>query len=136
MFYHDENGFTYVRYTEGKRPLKLCTYWIDSPESDAYLDTIIAFVIAAANKPVHIAKMQPVKFWQLVERLATLFCRAYSPTREKGVSKPEIRGAIYYVLNAALQAGDWPAEYVITKQTFVQYGGDYNSREKLCSDQD
>lgn len=124
MIYHKE-GFTYVQYAEGKRPLKLGTYFIACPESDAYLNTIIGFVTAAANKPEHIARMEPAKYWALVERLATLFCRKYSPTTNHGITKPEIRGAVYFVIQAGLQAGTWPAEYAITDKTFVQYGGDY-----------
>ncbi|MFB6362497.1 hypothetical protein ACFCP7_00365 [Paenibacillus elgii] len=124
--YHEE-GSTFVKYAEGKRPLKLDVYFIDSPERDAYFDTIIDFVIAAANKPAHIAKMEPAKFYALIERLSTMFCRAYSPTKNHGITKAEIRGVIYFVLNNAVKSGEWPAEYVITDRTSVQYGGDYEA---------
>lgn len=124
MFYH-EGGYTFVRYAEDKRPLKLCVYLIDSPESDEYLGVIIDFVTITTNKPEHVAKMDPAKFWQLVERLTVMFCRAYSPMKNQGVSMPEVRGAVYFVLNAGLQAGYWPEEYATDRKTFVQYGGDF-----------
>ncbi|MCM3272962.1 hypothetical protein [Paenibacillus elgii] len=124
-----EDGSTFVQYAEGKRPLRFVVYVINSPESDTYLDTIIDFVIATANKPEHIAKMEPGKFYALIERLATMFCRAYSPTKNHGITKAEIRAVVYFVLNNAVKAGKWPAEYVITDKTAVQFGGDYVQSE-------
>ncbi|MDO3682163.1 hypothetical protein [Paenibacillus ehimensis] len=124
-----EDGSTFVQYAEGKRPLKFDVYLIDSPESDAYLDTIIDFVIATANKPEHIAKMEPAKYWALIERLGTMFCRAYSPTKNHGVTKAKIRSVVYFVLDNAIKAGRWPTAYVITDKTAVQFGGDYVQSE-------
>lgn len=124
---HDQDGFTLIKYAEDKRPLKLSVYWIDCPESEDFFQTIMGYVISNANHPKHIATMPPEKFFALVERLATMFCKEYSPTSTYGVTKPEIRGAIYFVLNAAIQAGEWPEKIEITKQTFVQYwSGDGN----------
>jgi len=116
------DGFTYITYREDKRPLKLAPYIIDSQAADAYLDTIIGYVIRAANKPHHLAKMEPAKFWALLERLATMFCKDYAPTRQHGLTKPEVRGAIYFVLLAGIQAGEWPVEFKTSSGTFVRYG--------------
>ncbi|RED86199.1 hypothetical protein [Cohnella phaseoli] len=116
-----EDGFTLIEYAEGKRPLKVTAYVIDCFDRDIQLSHIVKYVEAAANAPVHVAKMEPTKFYALVERLATTVCREFSPTRNWGVTKPEIRGAVLFVLYAAIKAGKWPVEYDMTDTTFVQY---------------
>jgi hypothetical protein len=117
---HDEDGYTYIKYREDKRPLKLAVYWIDSRAAGEYLALIAGFVEGTANAPTHIEKMEPDRFWALVERLATLFCREHSPTTNHGITKPEIRGAVYFILDAAIKAGHWPEQYGISDRSFVQ----------------
>lgn len=122
MFYHKE-GFTYVQYADNKRSLKLNIFFIDSKERQEHLALICRFVMSEANLPKHIAKMQPDKFFALVERLSTLFCRSYSPTTNWGITKPEIRGVVYFLLNEAIRVGEWPLYCRINKTTFVQEAG-------------
>lgn len=122
----NEDGYTYVTYREDKRPLKLAVYVIDDVERGAYFERIESYVKQAANAPVHLANMEQPKFYALVERLATMVCREYAPTANWGVTKPEIRGAVYYVLSAAIEVGTWPDRYVTSDKTFVQVGGDYD----------
>jgi hypothetical protein len=121
MIKHEE-GFTIITYAEGKRPLKLAVYVIDCVEREVYLRRIVKFIEAAANTPIHISKMEQPKFFALVERLATMVCRQFSPTANWGVTKPEIRGAVLFVLYGGIAAGTWPDTYEITDTTFVQYG--------------
>jgi hypothetical protein len=115
-----EDGFTYITYRDDKRPLKLAVYFLRGSEDEAFLYDVVRFVRAGANAPQHLAKMEPPKLWALVERLSTLFCRSYSPTSNWGVTKPEIRGAVLFVIDAGLKAGNWPDEYEMTRKTFVQ----------------
>lgn len=115
------DGFTYVTYREDKRPLKIAPYWIDGPESEIILSRFIKFVETTANKPEHVAKMQPDKFWALVERLSTLACREFSPTTNWGVTKPEVRGIVLFTLYGGMDNGDWPQGYTMTEGSFVQY---------------
>ncbi|WP_373230378.1 hypothetical protein [Cohnella sp.] len=117
----EEDGFTLITYREDKRPLKLALYVIDSFEREMTLNSVIEFIEREANAPSHIANMEPAKFWALVERISTLFCRAFSPTLNWGVTKPEIRGAVYFVINEGMRAGAWPDDYTMTQSTFVQY---------------
>lgn len=117
------DGSTNVKYREDKRPLKIDAFIIDGPEREAYLQRIIKFVERESNGPQHVAKMEQANFWALVERLATITCREFSPTTNWGITKPEIRGVILFLLYAGINAGDWPTEYVTTDTTFVQYGG-------------
>lgn len=128
MFYHDERGSTYVKYSEQKRPIKLDVFVVDSPEAQEFVNLILRFIMREANKLEHIAKMPPEKFIALVERLSTMFCYAYSPTKNYNVSKFEIRGAIYFFLLEAVKTGAWPETYPIRKDTFVQFGGDYRGQ--------
>ncbi|TLS53387.1 hypothetical protein FE782_03705 [Paenibacillus antri] len=121
---HDQDGFTYIKYAENKRLLKLTVYWIDGVESEMFLQTIIRYVTTVANHPKHIGKLEPAKYWSLVERLATMFCKSYSPTTNYGVTKPEVRGAIYFVLQAGIKAGEWPEDFEVTPGAFVQYWED------------
>lgn len=121
---HEEDGFTHVKYREDKRPLKIDVFIIDGPEHETYLQRIVKFVERESNAPQHVAKMAPEKYWPLVERLATLVCREFSPTTNWGVTKPEIRGAVLFILYAGIKAGTWPEEYEMTDKTFVQYGGE------------
>lgn len=121
------DDITYVQYAEGKRPLKLAPYVISDEWSASYLTRIIEFVVVNANKPKYLAQMEPAKFWALIERLATLFCRAESPTKNYGLTKAEIRGAIYFTIAGALKAGctdEWPLEFPIDDDSFVILGGD------------
>jgi hypothetical protein len=119
MFYH-EDGFTFIRYNENKRPLKLAVYWIDSPEKDHHLTHMYQFVVSNVNAPVHVQKMPPEKFWALIERISTLYCKMFAPTANYGISKPEIRGAMYFFIKAAADAGDWQEYIRVGKDTFVQ----------------
>jgi len=116
-----EDGFTLIEYAEDKRPLKVGVYVIDSFDRDMQLNRIVRFIEANANAPVHIAKMEPPKFYALVERLATMVCREILPTRNWGITKPEIRGAVLFVLYEAIEAGKWPVEFETNRTTFVQY---------------
>lgn len=125
---HDQDGFTYVQYADDKRPLKIGVYVIDDEDRNVYLSHLIDFVESIANAPQHIAKMEPVNYWRLVERLATMFCREFSPTANWNVSKPEIRGMVCFVLAAGVHAGHWPVDYEISDETFVQYGGGYDEQ--------
>ncbi|MFD2615705.1 hypothetical protein [Paenibacillus gansuensis] len=118
----NEDGFTYVTYAPNKRPLKLAVYWVTDEMSADILRQIIEFVTRMANKPVHLRNMEPPKFWALCERLATMYCRTYSPTTNYGITKPEIRAAVYFVMLAGITAGEWPEKYPVTDKTFVKYG--------------
>jgi hypothetical protein len=114
---------TEVKYREDKQPLKLDIFWIGNDDDEAYVSEIIRFVEGTANKPQHIARMKPASYWALVERLATLFCKAYSPKKNHNIRKAEIRGVVYFTLNAAIAAGcttDWPEAYPTSAVTFVQ----------------
>lgn len=109
-----------VQYADGKRPLKIGVYVVDSEFKSDFLTEIMAFVRATANDPEHLRAMETPKLYALVERLATQFCKAYSPTRLYGITKPEIRGAVYFTLDGAIKAGKWPPYYRTTKTSFVQ----------------
>lgn len=125
MFYHDEKGSTLVKYNENKRAIKLDVFYIDSPEAREFLNLILRFIKKEANKIEHIRSMAPAKFFALVERFSTVFCYAYSPTKNHNIPKSEIRGAIYFLLLEAVQHGEWPEAYPMRKDTFVQFGGGY-----------
>ncbi|HZG87298.1 hypothetical protein [Paenibacillus sp.] len=125
---HDQDGFTYIKYREDKRPLKLAVYYLrDDDDSESILDEIIGYVLHTVNKPKHLAKMEESKFFALIERTATMFCKAYSPSkRYNGLTKPEIRGAIYWIMLGGINAGDeWPDSFRITSETFVQRAEGY-----------
>lgn len=119
----EKDGFTYIEYAEGKRPLKLAVYVIDHIEREVYLRRMLKFIEATANAPAHLAKMEKPKFFALVERLATMVCREFSPTTNWNVTKPETRGIVLFTLYSGIQAGTWPEEYEISDKTFVQFGG-------------
>jgi isopropylmalate/homocitrate/citramalate synthase len=119
-----DEGITLITYREDKRPLKLAVYVIDSVERTVQLARVNGFVEKQANAPEHLARMEPANFWAMIERLSTLCCRVYSPTTNWGVTKPEIRAAVYFFISAAISAGSWPKEYAINEKTFVQYGGE------------
>ncbi|RED57176.1 hypothetical protein [Cohnella lupini] len=123
-----EDGFTYVTYHDDKRPLKLVPFFIDGIDREIIFSRILKFIECKSNAPAHLARMEPEKWWSLVERLSTLVCREFSPTANWGVTKPEIRGVVYFVMNEGVRAGAWPETYMMTQTTFVQYcevGCDY-----------
>lgn len=118
-----EGHVTIVKYAEDKRPLKIAPYIARSAADRGILWEIINFVEANANAPHHLAKMEESKFYALIERLATLACRKFSPMANWGVTKPEIRGIVLFTLRAAIAAGTWPETYEVTSTTFVRNGG-------------
>ncbi|MCM3497670.1 hypothetical protein M4D52_29995 [Paenibacillus lactis] len=119
---HDEE-FTIIKYADGKRPIKIEPFVIETLEDADILEHIIRFIQRESNSPHHIAKMEESKFYALVERLATMICYAYSPKANLGISKTKIRGIVLFTLQAAIAAGEWPESYKMTDTTFVQYGG-------------
>jgi|GEM_PF-6036106 len=122
-FSQGEDGYTYVLYAEGKRPLKIAVYVLGDVEYEVLFRRMIEFIQRESNAPEHLAKMTGPKFMAFVERMATLICKEYSPTKNLGITKPEIRGAVLFVLQAGLKAGRWPDEFEMTSRTFVQFGG-------------
>ncbi|KQN97592.1 hypothetical protein [Paenibacillus sp. Leaf72] len=123
----NEEGYTLINYAEGKRPLKIVTYHINDEVYDGYFSEIVRFVQAEANAPSHVIQMEESKFFALAERLATVFCKAYAPTRNAGITKPEIRAAILFVLYAGIEAGHYSDKFTMTNTTLVRLGGDYNA---------
>lgn len=117
---------TIVKYAEDKRPLKIVPYIVRNDGDRGVLWEILTFVEANANAPHHIAKMEESKFYALVERLATLACRKFSPMAQWGVTKAEIRGIVLFTLRAAISAGTWPESYEVSRDTFVRFGGRYD----------
>ncbi|WP_410770120.1 hypothetical protein [Fontibacillus sp. BL9] len=118
-----EGHVTIVNYAEGKRPLKVAPYIARNAADRGILWEILTFVERESNEPHHLAKMEDAKFYALVERLATLACRKFSPMTKWGVTKPEIRGIVLFTLRAAVAAGTWPESYEVTRTTFVRNGG-------------
>lgn len=117
-----EERVTIIKYAEDKRPIKVEPYIVRYDGDRGILWEIINFVEANANAPHHLAKMEDAKFYALVERLATLACRKFSPMTKWGVTKPEIRGIVLFTLQAAVAAGTWPETYEVTRTTFVRNG--------------
>lgn len=119
-----EDGFTYVTYAEGKRPLKIAVYDVagDFSRYDN-LFRMITEITQIANAPEHIKKMEPPNYYALVERLATMVCKSFSPTTNWGVTKPEVRGVVVFTLLAGMEAGRWPDEYPTGPSFFVQDNG-------------
>ncbi|GAA0134737.1 hypothetical protein YSY43_15770 [Paenibacillus sp. YSY-4.3] len=118
-----ENHITIIKYAENKRPLKIEPFIFHYAGDRGILSEVISFVECESNAPHHLAKMEEAKFYALVERLATMACRRFSPTANWGVTKPEIRGIVLFTLQAAVAAGTWPESYEITRTTFVRNGG-------------
>ncbi|MCU6709786.1 hypothetical protein M6D81_13900 [Paenibacillus sp. J5C_2022] len=118
----DTEGYTYIKYAEDKRPLKICPYFVDGIEREICLGRMVRCIEEESNGPEHIAKMTEPKFFALVERLATLTCKEFSPTKNWGVTKFEVRAIVLFVLYGGLDAGRWPDAYPMTDKTFVQDG--------------
>jgi hypothetical protein len=114
---------TIVKYAEDKRPLKIEPYIVRNEGDRGVLWEILTFVERESNAPHHLAKMEESKFYALVERLATLACRKFSPMAKWGVTKAEIRGIVLFTLRAAIAAGTWPDSYEVSRDTFVRFGG-------------
>jgi len=114
---------TIVKYAEDKRPLKIVPFIARSDADRGILWEILTFVERESNEPHHLARMSEPKFYALVERLATLACRKFSPMAQWGVTKAEIRGIVLFTLKAAIAAGTWPETYEVTSTTFVRNGG-------------
>ncbi|MFD0675289.1 MULTISPECIES: hypothetical protein [unclassified Paenibacillus] len=85
------------------RPLKFRTYVIDSEDKEWFLDVIYEFVIANVNIDTA-EKMDHAHYYRLVEKMAILLCKAESPTKNYGITKPEIRWAITYWIKSISEA--------------------------------
>ncbi|GGG08635.1 hypothetical protein [Paenibacillus aceti] len=117
----DQHG-TIIQYAGDKRPIKIEPFVIKYEEDSEILQQVMGFVVRESNAPHHLAKMEESKFYALVERLSVMACRKFSPLRNWGVSKQEIRGIVLFVLQAGIAAGEWPTAYEIRHNTFVQDG--------------
>lgn len=83
-----------VKYVEDKRPLKFRKFRVNE-RTEPVWDLVQEHVTNTVYAPT-LKKMEPAEMYKLLEMTAIRFCKAYSPTRDFGISKPEIRIAILY----------------------------------------
>lgn len=83
-----------IKYADNKRPLKFRKFRVNE-ETEPLWDLVQEYVDTTVYAPT-LAKMEPPEMYKLLELTAIRFCKAYSPTRDYGISKSEIRIAILY----------------------------------------
>jgi hypothetical protein len=115
-----DEHITIVKYAEDKRPLKIEPFFIECAEDEAIFKQIDTYIARVSNAPSNLAKMEESKFYALVERLSVMVCKEFSPLRNWGVTKQEIRGIVLFILQAGIAAGEWPDYYKVSTNTFVQ----------------
>jgi hypothetical protein len=96
--YLDENQTEYMVDWGGRR---VFTYEMPHSDLDPVQFSLLTLAYEETFEKVDrktLAKLDSVKVYKLVERLATEFCVAYSPTTEAGLQKKYIRHVILQAL--------------------------------------
>lgn len=119
-----DEHITIVKYAEDKRPLKIEPFVLECAEDKSIFKQVDSYITRVSNAPSNLAKMDESRFYALVERLSVMVCKEFSPSRNWGVTKQEIRGIVLFILQAGIAAGEWPEYYKLSTNTFVQAGAD------------
>jgi hypothetical protein len=99
IIYMNDEQSEYTVDWGGKR---VFTYAMPHTELDAVQFSLLTLAYEDTLEKVDrktLAKLDPVKVYKLVERLATTFCVAHSPTTEAGLQKKYIRHVILQALH-------------------------------------
>lgn len=81
-----------------KRNLRFEPYVIDSYVREDFLAVIYGHVERNVTMSTAV-KMEDARLYRLIEKTAISICKAYSPTKNYGIPKAEIRAAILALIN-------------------------------------
>lgn len=81
-----------------KRTLRFEPYVIDSYVREDFLSVIYGHVERNVVMSTAV-KMEGARLYRLIEKTAISICKAYSPTKNYGITKAEIRAAILALIN-------------------------------------